>query len=57
MSIEEMKAVDIRKIYLYKFLHEVKIHIISFACDIEGDSSLLYVGGIDYGSGRSCEKI
>ena len=30
---------------------EVKIHIIFFACDIEGDSSLLiYVGGTYYGS-------
>ena len=27
------------------FNSEVKIYIISFACDIEGDNSLLYVGG------------
>lgn len=39
------------------FRLEVKISAISFACDIEGDSSLLYVGGTDYGSERSCGKI
>ena len=40
-----------------KIFEEVKIYIISFACDMEGDSSLLYVGGTDYGSERSCGKI
>lgn len=42
--------------YGYIFCTEVKILTISFACDIEGDSSLLYVGGIAYGSRRSCGK-
>lgn len=43
-------------LFLMKIFEEVKIHTISFACDIGGNPSLCF-GGMNNGSGRSCGKI